>query len=763
MADDLDKDALHYHEYPSPGKLEIRPTKRMVSQRDLALAYSPGVAAACSAIEGDPSLAARYTSRGNLVGVISNGTAVLGLGSIGPLASKPVMEGKAVLFKKFAGVDCFDIEVDTTDVDAFCDAVALLEPTFGGINLEDIRAPACFEIERRLRERMNIPVFHDDQHGTAIVVAAAVRNALRVSGKALEDCKLVASGAGAASIACLELLVSMGLKRENVIVCDTAGVVYEGRNEKMDAYKGAFATRAKGRTLGEVIGGADIFLGLSAPGVLTEECVAAMAEKPLIMALANPEPEIRPEIIQSIRDDAFIATGRSDYPNQVNNVLCFPFMFRGALDVGATAINEEMKIAAAEAIADIAMREASDIVSAAYGGSVFEFGRDYLIPKPFDPRLMTEIPVRVALAAMRSGVATRALEDENQYRRQLSSFVYKSGNVMRPLFERARNSPRSVVFAEGESRRVLTAVQELLDERICKPILIGRRAAIETKIAQLGLRYRIDEQVRVVEPASNPDEARLAEAYHRCMRRRGAPPDFAANAVRTSPTVIAALMVELGDADSLVCGVQGGYIKQVRHLRNLLGLAPDASDFSAVTLLILARGTYFLTDTHISEEPNAEHIAETAVMGAKVVQRFGMRPRIALVSHSNFGTRDNPAAVKMRNARALIAERHPELEVDGEMHADTALIEEHRDRIFPGSGYRGEANLLVFPNLDAANITYNAVKVLADAMPVGPMLTGVAKPAHVLTDAASVRTIVNVTAIAVTEAQEQGRGAEYAQ
>ena len=758
MAEDLDKDALHYHEHPMPGKLEIRPTKRMVSQRDLALAYSPGVAAACTAIEEDPTLAARYTTRGNLVGVISNGTAVLGLGAIGPLASKPVMEGKAVLFKKFAGVDCFDIEVDTTDVDAFCDAVALLEPTFGGINLEDIRAPACFEIEKRLRERMNIPVFHDDQHGTAIVVAAAVRNALRLAEKSLEDCKLVASGAGAASIACLELLVSMGLKRENIVVCDTAGVVYVGRNDKMDEYKGAFATTLPGRTLSEVIGGADIFLGLSAPGVMTTDDVAKMADKPLIMALANPEPEIRPEVILSVREDALIATGRSDYPNQVNNVLCFPFMFRGALDVGATAINEDMKIAAAEAISDIAMRESSDVVSAAYGGSVFEFGSDYLIPKPFDPRLMTEIPVRVAEAAMRSGVATRPLEDVNQYRRQLTSFVYKSGNVMRPLFERARNSPRSVVFAEGESRRVLTAVQELLDENLCFPILVGRRAAIEQRIAQLGLRYRVDDDVRVVEPANNPDESRLAEAYHERMRRRGAPPDYAANTVRTTPTVVAALMVELGDADAMVCGIQGGYIRQVRHLRALIGLAPDASDYSAVTLLILSRGTYFLTDTHISEDPTEEHIAETAAMGAKVVQRFGMQPRIALLSHSNFGTRDNPAAVKMRAARALIAERHPELEVDGEMHADTALIEEHRDRIFPGSGYRGEANLLVFPNLDAANITYNTVKVLADAMPVGPMLTGVAKPAHVLTDAASVRTIVNVTAIAVTEAQEQGRG-----
>ncbi|NVK30443.1 MAG: NADP-dependent malic enzyme [Gammaproteobacteria bacterium] len=753
MADTLNQDALDYHQFPKPGKLEIRPTKRMGSQRDLALAYSPGVAAACEAIHANPDDAALYTSRGNLVAVISNGTAVLGLGAIGPLAGKPVMEGKAVLFKKFAGVDCFDIEVDTTDIDRFCNAVEVLEPTFGGINLEDIRAPECFEIEKRLRERMKIPVFHDDQHGTAIVVAAAVRNALRLADKNLEDCKLAASGAGAAAIACLNLLVSMGLKRENIVICDRDGVVYEGRGN-MDPYKGAFATKSSVRTLSEALVGADIFMGLSAPGVVKAEDVAAMAEKPVILALANPEPEIRPEVVLSVRQDAYIATGRSDYPNQVNNVLCFPFIFRGALDVGATTINEEMKVAAVEAISDIAMREASDEVTSAYGGAVFEYGPEYLIPKPFDPRLMTEIPARVAKAAMDSGVAKRPIEDFKAYHRQLASFIYRSGNVMRPVFEQAKMNPKRVVYAEGESRRVLTAVQQLVDDGICLPILIGRPAVIEAQVKKLGLRFKIGEHVQVVDPAHNPDHDKLTEAYHAANCRRGSPPEFSANMVRSDATAIAATMVKIGLADSMVCGVQGGYIKHVNRVKNIIGLAEGVSDLSAVTMLILQQGTYFLTDTHISEDPTPEHIAETAAMGAATVRRFGMSPKAALLSHSNFGTRHNPFALKMRKAREIIAERYPDLPCDGEMHADTALQEKRRDRIFPGSGFRGEANLLVFPNLDAANITYNTVKVLAEAQPIGPMLVGAAKSAHVLTDAATVRAIVNITAVAVNEAQE---------
>lgn len=754
----LSEAALNYHRYPIPGKLEITATKNMVNQRDLALAYSPGVAAACSEIARDPLEAASLTARSNLVAVITNGTAVLGLGAIGALASKPVMEGKAVLFKKFANVDVFDLELDTTDVDRFCDAVELLEPTFGGINLEDIKAPECFEIEKRLRERMSIPVFHDDQHGTAIVVAAAIRNGLRVAGKELSDVTLVCSGAGAAALACLNLLVFMGLDKQRVTVCDEHGVLYEGRTIHMDPYKAAYARKTEDRTLGDVIGGADIFLGLSAPNVLSGEQVKQMADSPFILALANPDPEISPEVVHAVRDDAIMATGRSDFPNQVNNVLCFPFLFRGALDVGATEINGQMQAAAVEAIADIATKEASDIVSAAYGGKPFRFGREYLIPKPFDPRLMMEIPQRVAKAAIDSGVATRPIADFEVYRRKLRGFVFRSGLVMKPVFERAQADVQRVVLAEGESTRVLNAVQILVDDLICHPILIGRPEVIQSKIADMGLRLNIGEGFSVVDPGNNPLFHEHVDAYHRLMERAGVSPEFAANVVRTRMTVLSALMVKRGEADALVCGTQGAYARHIRNLCDVIGIHDDVSDISALMLLILQTGTVFLTDTHVTVDPTAEELAETAFMASRLVKRFGMVPKVGLLSHSNFGSRNNQSAKKMRKARELLSTRHPELDVEGEMHADAALSEETRARIFPNASYRGGANLLIMPNLDAANITYNMLKVLGDALPVGPMLMGLNKPAHVVTESTTVRGIVNLCAVAAVDAIDYKAG-----
>ncbi len=752
MSDDLRDAALQYHRYPSPGKLEISPTKNMLNQRDLALAYSPGVAAACEEIVSEPGNAALYTARSNLVGVISNGTAVLGLGAIGPLASKPVMEGKAVLFKKFANVDVFDIEVDCTDVDRFVDAVAVLEPTFGGINLEDIKAPECFEIERRLRERMNIPVFHDDQHGTAICVAAAVRSGLRVAGKNIEDVRLVASGAGAAALACLNLLVSMGLKKENITVCDIVGVVYKGRTEQMDPYKGAFAIDTAARSMDEVIDGADIFLGLSAPRVLKPEQVARMADSPLIMALANPEPEILPEQVREVRDDAIIATGRSDYPNQVNNVLCFPFLFRGALDVGATEINEAMKIACVEALSDLATKEASTVVAAAYGGKPYKFGRDYLIPKPFDPRLMTDLPPRVAKAAMDSGVAARPITDFYGYCRQLREFVYRSGLVMKPVFDIAIGEPQRVIFAEGESHRVINAVQVLIDDGICKPVLVGRPDEIRKNIQQYGLRLDLGEQVEVIDPADNPDFDADWREYHQLLGRSGVSPAQARHLMRTQRVTLAATRLWRGHVDAMICGVEGAYLQHLSEVRRVIGLSNKVRDCSAVTLLITPKGTFFLTDTHISLDPSAEEIAEMTILGASVVRDFGMLPRAALLSHSNFGSRDNSLSRKMREARELLRERAPELAVEGEMHADSALLDEVRDRVFPDSRYSGAANLLVLPNIDAANIGYNLVKVIGDGLPVGPMLVGMRRPVHVLTDAVSVRGIVNMAAVAAVDA-----------
>lgn len=752
MTDDLKEAAISYHRYPRPGKLEISATKRMVNQRDLALAYSPGVAAACQAISDDAEQAALLTARSNLVAVISNGTAVLGLGSIGALASKPVMEGKAVLFKKFANVDVFDLELDTTDVDRFVDAVSLVGPTFGGINLEDIKAPECFEIERRLRERMNIPVFHDDQHGTAIVVSAAIINGLKIAEKSLEEVKLVCSGAGAAALACLNLLCVMGLKRENVFVCDIEGLVYAGRTELMDEYKAVYAQETQARKLDDVIDDADIFLGLSAPGVLQTDQVKRMADSPLIFALANPEPEITPELVLETRDDAIIATGRSDYPNQVNNVLCFPFLFRGALDVGATEINEEMQVACVEALAELARREASDVVSAAYGGKPFRFGRDYLIPKPFDPRLMTTIPPRVARAAIRSGAATRPLKNFIEYERTLAQFVFRSGLVMKPVFEQAQTQPQRVILAEGESSRVLNAVQILVDDKICIPVLLGRHEIIAKKIEEMGLRIDTDTDLEVIDPAQNPNYDRHVREYLTLMGRRGVSPDYAANVVRTRTTALGALMLRNGEADGLICGTHGAYARHLRYLCDLVGIREDVSDCSALILLILDTGTYFLTDTHVTVDPSSEEVAETAVMASEVVRRFGMKPKIGLLSHSNFGSRNNKSALKMRRAYSILRENYPNLAVEGEMHGDAALSEEIRDRVFPNANFAGGANLLVMPNLDAANITYNTVKVLANGLPVGPILMGMRKPAHVVTESVTVRGIVNMCAIAAMDA-----------
>ncbi|ASJ75601.1 NADP-dependent malic enzyme [Granulosicoccus antarcticus] len=752
--------ALNYHRYPTPGKLEISATKNMLNQRDLALAYSPGVAAACNEIVRDPLMVAEMTARSNLVAVITNGTAVLGLGAIGALASKPVMEGKAVLFKKFANVDVFDLELDTTDVDRFCEAVELLEPTFGGINLEDIKAPECFIIEKRLREKMNIPVFHDDQHGTAIVVAAAIRNGLKVAGKELNDIDLVCSGAGAAALACLNLLVFMGLDKKRVSVCDEHGVLYEGRNNNMDPYKAVYARDTEARTLDDVIGDADVFLGLSAPNVMTGEQVARMAASPFILALANPDPEISPAVVHAVRDDAIMATGRSDYPNQVNNVLCFPFLFRGALDVGATEINGEMQAAAVEAIAGIANKEASDVVSAAYGGKPFRFGREYLIPKPFDPRLMMEIPEMVARAAMASGVATRPIQDFEAYRRKLSEFIFRSGLIMKPVFERAQADTQRIVLPEGESLRVLNAVQILVDDAICHPILLGRPEGIQAKIEELGLRLTMGEGFTVIDPENNPHYEQHVDAYHRLMERAGVSPRYAANVIRTRMTALGAVMVREGQADALVCGTQGAYARHLKYLCDVIGIRDDVSDISALMLMILDKGSVFLTDTHVTVNPSAEELAETAFMASKIVRRFGMVPKIGMLSHSNFGSRNNESAVKMRTARKLLAERHPEIAVEGEMHADAALSQETRDRVFPNAGFAGAANLLVMPNLDAANIAYNMVKVLGDGVPVGPMLMGLNKPAHVVTESTTVRGIVNLCAIAAVDAIDYKAGLE---
>jgi len=752
MAENFDDEALKYHRMHPPGKLSVTATKPMANQRDLSLAYSPGVAAACRAIVDDPAEAASVTARGNLVAVISNGTAVLGLGAIGPLASKPVMEGKAVLFKKFAGIDVFDIEVDEREVEKFCDIVAALEPTFGGVNLEDIKAPECFEIERRLKERMNIPVFHDDQHGTAIIVSAAVFNALELVGKKFEDVRIVCSGAGAAALACLDMLVNMGARRERITVCDIAGVVYDGRVDEMDPYKARYAQKTECRALSEVIEDADVFLGLSAPGVLKPEMVERMAPDPLIFALANPNPEIWPEDARAVRPDAILATGRSDYPNQVNNVLCFPFLFRGALDVGATAINEEMKVACAKAIAALARREVTEVVAKAYG-EIGGFGREHLIPKPFDLRLILEVAPAVARAAMDSGVATRGIEDFEAYRQRLSQFVYRSGTVMKPVFDRAMQDPKRVVFAEGEEARVLRAVQVVVDDKVARPILIGRRQVVQNRIERLGLRLRMDEDFELCDPESDPRYKTYWTTYQQLMGRKGVSPEFAREVVRTRTTVIGALMVHLDEADALIAGTVGQFTKHLKHVRDIIGCRPEAKDMSTLNMLILDKGVTFIADTQVSYEPSAEELAEMVELSAEEVSRFGIQPKIALLSHSNFGVSDTPSARRMRDAVRLLQERRPDLEVEGEMHADTALDPELRDFIFPDSKLQGAANLLIMPSLDAANIAYNTVKVLGDGLSVGPILVGAGRPAHVLTPSVTARGIVNMTALAVVDAQ----------
>ena len=748
MDDDFRKAALDYHRLPQPGKLAIEPTKRMATQRDLSLAYSPGVAAACEAIVADPDTARDYTARGNLVAVISNGTAVLGLGNIGALAGKPVMEGKAVLFKKFAGIDVFDIEVDAADPDRFCDVVAALEPTFGAINLEDIKAPECFAIEAELRRRMCIPVFHDDQHGTAITVAAAVRNGLVLQGKSLSDVRLVTSGAGAAALACVDLLVSMGLRPENVTLTDVAGVVRTDR-PGMLPNMARYARDTNAGTLPEVLAGADVFLGLSAPRVLKAEWLHLLGDKPLILALANPEPEILPEQVTTHRPDAIVATGRSDYPNQVNNVLCFPFIFRGALDVSATTINEEMKIAAAEAIASLARMEASEVVAAAYGGDAPVFGPEYIIPKPFDPRLILEIAPAVARAAMDSGVARKPIHDFAQYKRGLQRFVFRSGQLMAPIFEAAKQNPRRIVYGEGEDERVLRAAQTLVDEGIAQPILLGRRAVIDRKVRDMGLRIDLTDGVTVIDPAEDQHIfAPLLDDYQRLIGRRGIPPDDAAYGLTRRMTIAAAMLLHAGVADAAICGGSANWWRQVRYVLPIIPRRPGVSRIYGLGCLILPHGTLFICDTQMVVDPTAEQIAEMTVLAAEAVSEFGITPKAALLSHSNFGASDSESARKMRNALALVRERAPELEVDGEMHADAALVAAIRDKAVPDSRLSGTANLLVMPTLDAANISFTLLKAASDGLPVGPMLLGMSKPIHVLVPSVTARGIVNLSAFA---------------
>ncbi len=755
MDDNTRRAALDYHRYPQPGKLRIEPTKRMVNQRDLALAYSPGVAAPCVEIAADPDKAMDYTARGNLVAVISNGTAVLGLGSIGALASKPVMEGKAVLFKKFADIDVFDIEVDTTDTDAFVEAVALLEPTFGGINLEDIKAPECFEIERRLKERMNIPVFHDDQHGTAIVVAAAVRNALVLQGKTLADAKLVTSGAGAAALACVDLLVSMGLPIENVTMTDKDGVIHAGR-EGMLPNMARYARTTNARTLPDVLPGANLFLGLSAPGVLKPEWLPLMAPNPLIFALANPEPEIRPEAAREVRPDAIIATGRSDYPNQVNNVLCFPYIFRGALDVGATQINEAMKVAAADAIAALARMPAHDSVAQAYGGRKLVFGADYIIPTPFDPRLIGEIAVAVAKAAMDSGVAKKTLNLDD-YKRSLTHQNTRSGQLMLPVFEAARGSGTRIAYGEGEDDRVLRAIRDALDEGIVRPTIVGRRRILEQKLPELGLSFDLDRDVEVIDPETDHlVMGELVEAYRAVAARKGVPADEILRHVYRRPTVTAAMLLRTGRVDAALVGGRSEYWGQVEHVLRIIDRVPSHSRVYALSGLILDAGALFITDTHMVPDPTTDQIAEMTIAAAAEIAHFGLKPRVALLSHSNFGSSHTDSARKMRRAYKKVRDMAPHLAVDGEMHADAALSQALRERLIPDSRFEGSANLLVMPNLDAANITLTALSASSSSPTVGPMLMGLSKPIHVLTPGVTSRGILNLTAIAAAEVAREG-------
>ena len=758
MDQDFIAAALDYHRSPTRGKISVVPTKGLTNQRDLALAYSPGVAAACDAIVADPAEAFELTSRGNLVAVVTNGTAVLGLGNIGPLASKPVMEGKGCLFKKFANIDVFDIELAENDPDKLIEIIAALEPTLGGINLEDIKAPECFYIEQKLRERMKIPVFHDDQHGTAIISAAGLLNGLKVIGKDIDKVKLVCSGAGAAAIACLDLMVSLGLKRENIFVCDSKGVIFVGREANMEPTKARYAQTTDARTLGDAIVGADVFLGLSTAGVLKPEMVAKMADQPLIFALANPNPEILPADAKAVRPDCIVATGRSDFPNQVNNVLCFPFIFRGALDVGATTINEEMKLACVKAIAELAEAEASDIVASAYGGQELSFGPEYIIPKPFDPRLIVKIAPAVARAAMDSGVATKPIGDFDAYVTSLNAFVYQSGIVMKPVFSAAKAVPpeqKRVIYCEGEDERVLHAVRVVLDEGLARPILIGRPEVIEMRIKKIGLNLRPERDFEIVNPESDPRYRELWNEYYRLMKRDGVTPDLAKAKIRRDTTLIGAMLLRRGDADAMVCGTFGTYDYHLKQVEDVIGLAPGAKQFAAMNLLLLSKRMLAITDTYVNENPSAAEVAEIARMAAEELSRFGIEPSVALLSHSNFGSSGSASARKMREACEILRATVPGLNVDGEMHGDAALSEEIRDKLHPDSDLKGEANLLVMPNLDAANISFNLMKMAnGDGVSVGPILLGAAKSVHIVTPSATVRRLVNMTALAVVDAKE---------
>ncbi len=755
MDDKLKQSALDFHEFPHPGKITVVPTKPLTTQRDLALAYSPGVAVPCLEIAEDPLKAYRYTAKGNLVGVVSNGTAVLGLGNIGALAGKPVMEGKGVLFKKFSGVDVFDIEVDETDPDKLVDIIASLEPTFGGINLEDIKAPECFYIEQKLRERMKIPVFHDDQHGTAIICTAAVINGLRIVKKDIGDVRLVVSGAGAASIACMNLLVALGLKRENITVCDSKGVIYKGRDDKMDVTKAAYAIDDNGqRTLADAIPNADIFLGCSGPRLLTPEMVKTMAQDPLILALANPEPEILPPLAKEVRPDAIICTGRSDYPNQVNNVLCFPFIFRGALDVGATTINEEMKLACVYAIADLALAEQSEEVASAYGNQDLFFGPEYIIPKPFDPRLIVKIAPAVAKAAMDSGVATRPIQDFDAYIEKLNQFVYKTNLFMKPIFSQAKTAKKRIVLAEGEEERVLHATQELVSLGLAFPILVGRPSVIEMRIQKLGLHIELGKDFEVVNNENDPRYKEYWQEYYQIMKRRGVSQEMARRAVIGNPTLIGGIMVLRGEADGMICGTVGSYGEHYEVVKDLFGFREGVHAAGAMNALLLPTGNTFIADTYVNEDPTPNELAEITLMAADTVRRFGIEPKVALLSRSSFGSSDCPSAQKMRDTLALVKARDPNLEIDGEMHADAALVESIRKDVMPDSPLKGSANLLIMPNMEAARISYNLLRVTSsDGVTVGPVLMGVAKPVHILTPIASVRRIVNMVALAVVEAQ----------
>jgi malate dehydrogenase (oxaloacetate-decarboxylating)(NADP+) len=753
MTENLRDAALEYHRLPTHGKISVVPTKAMVTQRDLSLAYSPGVAEACNEIVRDPREAHTLTARGNLVAVVTNGTAVLGLGNIGPLAGKPVMEGKGCLFKKFAGIDVFDIELAEHDPDKLVEIIAALEPTFGGINLEDIKAPECFYIERKLRERMKIPVFHDDQHGTAIVAAAAVLNGLRCVGKDIGKAKLVCSGAGAAAIACLDLLVSLGLRKENILVTDSKGVLHAGRMG-LDESKAHYARDTPARTLADAMPGADIFMGLSGPGVLTPAMVKTMGPQPIILAMANPTPEIMPEDAKAARPDAIIGTGRSDYPNQVNNVLCFPFIFRGALDVGATTINEAMKLATVRALADLTHAEIPDEVASAYGAESLRFGPEYLIPKPFDPRLIERIAPAVAKAAMDSGVATRPLADLDAYRARLTRFVYQSGSTMEPVFASAKKAPKRLIYAEGEEERVLRAVQVVVDEGLAKPILIGRPDVIETRIDRYGLRIKLGRDVECVNVLDDPRYRDTWSDYYQLAKRQGVTRSVAQSEVRTRTTLIGAMLVRKGDADAMLCGTVGAYADHLRYVRTVIGLRPGVHTFAAMQLLILPNRQLFICDTHVNPDPTAEQVAEMTLLAAEAARRFGIAPRAALLSHSNFGSSDLPSAVKMRDALEIIRAHDPDFPVDGEMQADTALSHAVLEGSMPDSPLTAEANLLVMPNVDAANITYNALRVTAGGgITIGAVLLGAAQPVHIMTPAATVRRIVNMSAVAVVDAQ----------